>query len=135
MLFPGNNRTIGTLTSFLRYCSFIVEASYHSFTELAYDYALFVFHGLYFATPLYVMKLELFFRMTSFNYGVKRLKDVNVTCKYHQSNIMPKSIFSNYIAQFVACGYSCLFVCFDFLLWEDIWVHFIRLYNSYTCGL
>ena len=41
--------------------------------------------------------------MTSFNYGAKGVRDVDPTCRCHQSNIMPDSIFSVNIAQCVTC--------------------------------
>ena len=62
----------------------------------------FLFHGLHFTTTLRVLKPVLYFHMKSFNYGAK--DDVDPTCRCHQSNIMPDSIFSVDIAQCIACG-------------------------------
>ena len=64
----------------------------------------FPFHTLQFTTTLSVLKPELCFHMTSFNYGVKGVGDVDPTCRCHQSNIMPDSIFSVNIIQCVTCG-------------------------------
>ena len=61
-------------------------------------------HGLHFATTLRVLKPVLCFHMTSFNYGAKGVRDVDPTCRCHQSNIMPDSIFSVNIAQCVTCS-------------------------------
>ena len=36
--------------------------------------------------------------------GAKGVRDVDPTCRCHQSNIMPDSIFSVNIAQCVTCG-------------------------------
>ena len=33
------------------------------------------------------------YRMTSFSYGGKKVRDVGLTCRSHLSNIMPDSIF------------------------------------------
>ena len=49
----------------------------------------------------WVLKPVLCFHMTSFNYGAKGVRDVDPTCRCHQSNIMPDSIFSVNIAQCV----------------------------------
>ena len=43
---------------------------------------------------LRVLKLVLCFHMTRFNYGSKKVRDVDPACRFYQSNIMPDSIFS-----------------------------------------
>ena len=53
------------------------------------------------------------FQMTSFNYGAKGVRDVNLAFRFHQSNIMPHSIFfSNNIVQCVTCLFVFCFVLF-----------------------
>ena len=64
----------------------------------------FPFYRLHFATSLRVLKPVLCFHMASFNYGAKRVRDVDPSCKCHQSNIMPDSIFSVKISQYVTCA-------------------------------
>ena len=59
------------------------------------------FHGLHFATTVRVLTPVLCFHMTSFNYGAKGVRDVEPTCRCHQSNIMPDSNFNVNIAQCV----------------------------------
>ena len=61
----------------------------------------FPFHGLHFVTTLRVLKPVLCFHMASFNYGAKGVRDVDPTCRCHQSNIIPDSIFSVNIAHCV----------------------------------
>ena len=81
---------------------------YSSQVLLLYSWNLilwyFLFHGLHFATTLRVLKPVLCFDMTSFNYGAKGVRDVDPTCRCHQSNIMPDGIFSVNIAQCVTCS-------------------------------
>ena len=72
----------------------------------------FHFHGLHFATTLRVLKPVLCCHMTPFNYGAKGVRDVDPTCRCHQSNIMPDSIFSINIAQCVTCLIVVCFVLF-----------------------
>ena len=54
-----------------------------------------------------VLKHVSCFDMTQFNYGAKRVRDVDPACRYHQNNIMPHSIFNVNIAQCVT--YLCVF--------------------------
>ena len=63
-----------------------------------------LFHGLHFATTLRVLRPVLCFHMASFDYGAKGVRNVDPTCRCHQSNIMPGSIFSGNIAQCITCG-------------------------------
>ena len=51
-----------------------------------------------------MLKLVLFFHMTSFNCGAKGVRDVDPTWGKHQGNIMSDSIFSVSVAHFVICG-------------------------------
>ena len=74
------------------------------------------FHWLHFATTLRVLKPMLCFHMTSFNYGAKGVRDVDPTCRCHQNNIMPDSIFSVNIAQCVTCGWVCCYCIVVFFL-------------------
>ena len=46
--------------------------------------------------------------MTSFNYGGKKARDVDLTCRCHLSNIMPDSIFYDSMGW----GITCVFVLF-----------------------
>ena len=79
-----------------------------------------IFHGLHSTTSLTVLKPVLCFHMTSFNYGAKGVRDVDLTCSCHQSYIIPDSIFSANIAQCVTgvhrvqtcccCAFFCLSV-------------------------
>ena len=52
------------------------------------------------------------FHMTPFNYGAKGLRDAEPASRFHQSNIMPDSIFSVKIAQCVICLFVSCFVLF-----------------------
>ena len=72
-----------------------------TFTFVSVSVWYFLFIGLHFATTLRVLKPVLCFHMTSFNYGAKGVRDVDPTCRCHQSNIMSDSIFSVNIAQCV----------------------------------
>ena len=56
-----------------------------------------------------MLKSVLCFHMGSFNYGAKGVRYVDPTCRYHQSNIMPDSIFNVIIAQCVTCGQVCCY--------------------------
>ena len=80
----------------------------------------FLFHGLQFATTLRVLKPVFCFHMTPFNYGARRVKDVDPACRCHQSNIIPGSIFSVNIAQCVTCLLVFVFICFMCILRGDI---------------
>ena len=59
-----------------------------------------------------MLKPVLCFHMASFNYGAKEVRDVDPTCRCHQGNIMPNSIFSVNIAQCVTCGNICCYFAF-----------------------
>ena len=72
----------------------------------------FLFHGLHFATTFRVLKPVFCFHMTSFNYGAKRVRDVDPAFRCHQSNIIPDSIFNVNIAQCVTCLCVFRFVLF-----------------------
>ena len=55
-------------------------------------------------TTLRVLKPVLCFYMNSFNYGAKRIRDVDPTCRCHQNNIMSDGIFSVNMVQCITCG-------------------------------
>ena len=84
----------------------------------------FPFHGLHFATSLTVLTPVLCFHTTSFNYGAKVVRDVDPTCRCHQSNIMPDSIFSVNNAQCVTCGYACCYCIVIFLFFRFFYCFF-----------
>ena len=73
----------------------------------------FLFCGLHFATTLRVLKPVLCFHMTSFNYGAKGVRNAELNCRCHQSNIIPDNSFSVNITQCVTFGYQ--FFLFYFL--------------------
>ena len=90
--------------------------------NLRYGWHLIVFY-------LFFMGFMLCFHRTSFGYGVKRVRDVGPTCRCHQSNIMPDSIFSVNIAPCISYGQMCLFVfCFVLRVCLRLifWTPFIR---------
>ena len=80
----------------------------------------FIFHGLHFATTLTVLKPLLCFHMISLNYGAKGVRVADPACGCHQSNVIPDSIFSVYIAQCVTCLFIFSFFYFMFVLSDDI---------------
>ena len=51
------------------------------------------FSKLSIATTIMVLMLVSCYYMTSLNYGGKEARDVGLTCRCHQSNIMSDSIF------------------------------------------
>ena len=82
-------------------------------------------------TAIMVLTLVSCYYMTSFNYGGKKARDVDVTCKCHLSNIIPDSIGDNlsgvflhyfvfvffkkrgdnhYLPQHKRDGFSCLII-------------------------
>ena len=85
----------------------------------------FPFHGLHFVTSLTVLTPVLCFHTTSFNYGAKVVRDVDPTCRCHQSNIMPDSIFSVNNAQCVTCGYACCYCIVIFLFFRFFYCFFL----------
>ena len=96
----------------------------HCDIELAFDLIFLIFHGLHFATTLTVWSLCYVFIWLHLIMVQKGVRDVDSACRCHQSNIMPDSIFSVNIAQWVPCGLICLFVfvlfCFMCVLQGDI---------------
>ena len=50
--------------------------------------------------------------LISFNYGAKGVRDVDTVCRFHQSSIIPDSIFSVNIAQCETCLFVFYFVSF-----------------------
>ena len=71
---------------------------------LAFDCLVFNFSLVTLCDHPCALKPVLCFHMTSFNYGAKGVRDVEPTCRCHQSNIMPGSIFSVNITQCVTYG-------------------------------
>ena len=75
--------------------------------NLRYSLHLFCiyFYGLHFVTIFRVLKPVLCFHMTSFNYGAKRVRDIDLTCICHQSNIMPdiSSVLKSHIWYIAHC--------------------------------
>ena len=73
-----------------------------------------------------MLKSVLCFHM-AFIYGTKGegVRDVDPACRCHQSNVMPDSIFSVNIVQWVTCSFFVLF-CFMCVLRGDILGFFIR---------
>ena len=97
----------------------------------------FLFHGLHFVTTLRVLKLVLSFHVTSFHYGAKGVRDIDGTCRCHQSNIMPDIIFSVNITQCITCG-CCLFLCMCVCLGVIFWTPFIyrkKVFSFFTITL
>ena len=91
----------------------------------------FIFHGLHFMSILIILKAVGFFHVASFNYGAKWVRDVDPTCRCHQSNIMLNSIFRIKIAVFfITCGYLFCFLCFAFciLLCVCVWGWYFGLF-------
>ena len=88
----------------------------------------FLLYGLNFVITLRVLKLVLSFHMTLFHYGAKGVRDIDRTCRCHQSNIMPDNIFSVNITQRITCGccfFVCMYVCVC-VLGVLFWAPFIR---------
>ena len=52
-----------------------------------------MFSESYLATTITVLTPDSCFYMTSFDYGGKKTRDIDLTCRCHLSNIMPDSIF------------------------------------------
>ena len=61
---------------------------------LAFGCFLFSFSWVTLGTTLRVLNPVLCFQMASFNYGAKRVRDIDPALRCHQSNIMSDSIFS-----------------------------------------
>ena len=55
------------------------------------------------ATAIMALTPASCYYMTSFNYGGKRVRDVDVTCRCHLSNIMPDSIFYDSMGWWITC--------------------------------
>ena len=89
---------ISEVLTFLKDTTVILRFSLH------FIVLYFIFHGLHFATTFTVLKPVLCFNMTLLNYSSKMERDLDSTCRCHQSNIMPDSIFSVNIAQCITCG-------------------------------
>ena len=68
-------------------------------------------YGFHFQTTLRVLKSVLVFQMKSFNYGTKGVRDVDPTCRCHQVNIIPDSLFSINVPQCVTTTHKI--VCCD----------------------
>ena len=70
----------------------------------------FVFPESSLATTIMVLTPVSCYYITPFNYGGKKARDVDLTCRCHLSNIMPDSIFYD------SMGWGMTqFVCFFFL--------------------
>ena len=85
----------------------------------------FLLHGLNFVITLIVLEFELSFHMILFHYGIKGVRDIDRTCRCHQSIIMPDNVFSVNITQCINCG-CCFFVCMCVCLWVIFWAPFVR---------
>ena len=66
------------------------------------------FFKLSLATANMALKPVSCYYMTSFNYGGKKARNVDLTCRCHLSNIMPDSIFYDSMGW----GITCLFFFF-----------------------
>ena len=64
----------------------------------------FRFDGLLFAITLEILKPVSCFHMTSFIYGVKRVREVDTSFRFHQKNVMSDSIVSVNIGHFATSG-------------------------------
>ena len=74
---------------------------------MTFDWFVFPFHRFHSVTTLTVLKPVLCFHKTSFSYGAFWVRDVDPTCRCHQSNVIPNSIFSVNIAHCLTCGFCC----------------------------
>ena len=84
------------------------------------------FSKLSLATAIMALMPLSYYSMTSFNYGGKKARDIDLTCRCHLSNIMPDTIFYNSMGWGITCvffkgdnhclpqhkrdGFSCLIV-------------------------
>ena len=94
-----------------------------------------IFIVLHFATTLMVLKPLLCFHMKPFNYCAKGVRDVELACRCHQSNIMPDSMFSVNIAQCVTCFFFCLFCFVLFYVYNKVWNSKLLLLVETGCSV
>ena len=93
---------------YLLICSLITLKMYLVYTTISIFYCCWSNY----VSPQFVLHWK---KMTSFNYGAKGVRDVDPAFRCHQSNIMPDSIFSFNIAQWVTClfvfSFALFYVC------------------------
>ena len=80
---------------------FIFSGSYFHVPVYVYNFCFFPFFEFIFATTILMMAPASCCRITSFNYGGKKLKDAGLTWRYHLSNIMPDSIFCDSMLEWI----------------------------------
>ena len=61
------------------------------------------FSKLSLATAIMALMPVSYYSMTSFNYGGKKARDIDLTCRCHLSNIMPDTIFYNSMGWGITC--------------------------------
>ena len=88
---------------------FIFSGSYFHVPVYVYNFCFFPFFEFIFATTILMMAPASCYRITSINYGGKKLKDAGLTWRYHLSNIMPDSIFCDSMLEFSRSDNCCFY--------------------------
>ena len=84
--------------------------------------------------PESIEAIVLRFHMTLFHYGAKGVRDIDRTCRCHQSNTIPDNVFSVNITQCITCG--CFFcidvcVCLGVIFWAPF-IHREKVLSFFT---